>query len=391
MATDQSSDQSIDSATESSDLAISMTQQLKSRQLIIEGITLGVIAIIAIFILPNVLSDFRLNLLGRWLCFGIVAISIDLIWGYTGMLSLGHAVFFALGGYCIGMHLKLMAPSLTGESNPSGQPIPDFMAYGGLEGLPIWWEPFHSPWFAMAAVVIVPGIVAFILGYLIFRNRIKGVYFAIITQATSLVLSVLLVGYLEYTAGTNGLTDFNTFLGMDINTSETRRVLYIATVILILGIYIFSRWLTSGKFGRLLIAIRDDEFRARYAGYHVAFYKLVIYVISAMIAGIAGALFVPQVLIINPNQAGIVQSIDFVIWVTVGGRATLYGAVMGALLINGFRTALSENFPNVWLLAQGLLLVLVVVFFPTGIIGFIRATLGPLLWDRRKASVSAET
>ncbi len=343
-----------------------------SRRMLIEGIVIAVITIIAVFILPNVLTDFRLNLLGRWLCFAIVAVSIDLIWGYTGMLSLGHAVFFALGGYCLGMHLKLMAPSLTGGSNPSGEVIPDFMAYGGLESLPAWWEPFYNPWFAMAAVVVVPALVAFMLGYLIFRNRIKGVYFAIITQATSLVFSVLLVGYLEYTAGTNGLTDFNTFFGVDINTPETRRILYIATFFFLLGIYLFSRWLTSGKFGRLLIAIRDDEFRARYAGYHVEFYKLAIYVISAVIAAIGGALFVPQVLIINPNQAGIVQSIDFVVWVTVGGRATLLGAISGALVINGLRTTLSENIPEYWLLFQGLALVGVVMYLPNGIVGFIR-------------------
>lgn len=346
--------------------------QSKRRQLTIEAITIVVVTLVAVFLLPNMLTEFRLTLLGRWLCFAIVAVSIDLIWGYTGMLSLGHAVFFALGGYCLGMHLKLMAPSITGQSNPSGEYIPDFMAYGGLEGLPWWWEPFYSPWFAMAAVVFVPALVAFVLGYLIFRNRIKGVYFAIITQATSLVFSVLLVGYLEYTAGTNGLTDFKTFLGLDINTPEARKILYIATVFFLLAIYIFSRWLTSGKFGRLLIAIRDDEFRARYAGYHVDFYKLAIYIISAVIAAIGGALFVPQVLIINPNQAGIVQSIDFVIWVTVGGRATLVGAIAGALLINGLRTTLSETIPEFWLLFQGLALVAIVMYLPNGIVGLIR-------------------
>ncbi|MEO1133487.1 MAG: urea ABC transporter permease subunit UrtC, partial [Cyanobacteria bacterium J06639_1] len=285
----------------------SFASQFEKKKFWAEVITIVVLTVVAVFILPNTLSAFRLNLLGRWCAFAIVALSIDLIWGFTGMLSLGHAVYFALGGYCLGMHLKLMAPSLTGASNPSGEPIPDFMAYGGLEGLPFWWEPFYNPWFAMAAVIIVPAIVAFILGYLIFRNRIKGVYFAIISQATSLVFSVLLVGYLEYTAGTNGLTDFKTFFGTNINTPEAREVLYIVTVLFLLATYLFSRWLTSGKFGRLMIAIRDDEFRARYAGYHVAFYKLAIYVVSASIAGIGGALFVPQVLIINPNQAGIVQ------------------------------------------------------------------------------------
>ncbi len=366
----------------------SFVQQLKSRQVIIEVITIVVISIVALFLLPNIMSDFRLNLLGRWLCFGIVAVAIDLIWGYTGMLSLGHAVYFALGGYCMGMHLKLMAPGLTGQSNPSGETIPDFMAYGGLDSLPDWWKPFYNPWFAMFAVMAVPGIVAFVLGYLIFRNRIKGVYFAIISQATSLVLSVLLVGYLEYTAGTNGLTDFRTFLGADINTPEERKILYIATFLILLGIYLFSRWLTSGQFGRLLIAIRDDEFRARYAGYRVDFYKLTVFVISAIIAGIAGALFVLQVLIINPNQAGIVQSIDFVIWVAVGGRGTLYGAIGGAVMINAAKTFLSEKFPDFWLLFQGLVLVVVVVFLPAGIVGLIQSWVAPLFWDKRKVPAS---
>ncbi|MEL7084813.1 MAG: urea ABC transporter permease subunit UrtC [Cyanobacteria bacterium P01_A01_bin.3] len=349
-----------------------LAQKIQSKKQLAEIATIMVVAIIALFILPTTMSGFRLNLLGRWCSFAIAAISIDLIWGYTGMLSLGHAVYFALGGYCMGMHLKLMAPGST--SNPSGLPIPDFMAYGGLAGLPFWWEPFKSPWFALAAVVVVPSLLALLLGYLIFRNRIKGVYFAIITQATSLVLSVLLVGYLEYTAGTNGLTNFTTLFGANINTPETRKVLYVITVMILLAVYIFSRWLTSGKFGRLMVAIRDDEFRARYAGYHVAFYKLVIYVISAAIAGIAGALFVPQVLIINPNQAGILLSIDFVIWVAVGGRGTLAGAVLGAIVVNAVKTNLSESFPQFWLLLQGLVLLLVVVFLPKGIVG----TLGDL-------------
>jgi urea transport system permease protein len=365
----------------------SFVSHLKSKELLIELITIGFISIIAIFILPNILSPFRLNLLGRWLAFAIVALGIDLVWGFTGLLSLGHGVYFALGGYCLGMHLKLMAPNLTGASNPSGEPIPDFMAYGGLTELPWWWDPFHSPWFAMAAVIFVPAIASFCLGYLIFRNRIKGVYFAIISQATSLVFSVLLVGYLEYTAGTNGLTDFKTFLGQDINTPEERKVLYIATFVILLVAYVFSRWLTSGKFGRIIIAIRDDEFRTRYAGYHVNFYKIVVYVISAILAAIGGALFVPQVLIINPTQAGIAQSIEFVIWVAVGGRSTLVGAIVGALLVNGAKTALSERLPEFWLLMQGLVLLLVVVFLPEGVMGLFRSALTQVLLPKNAQSV----
>lgn len=359
-----------------------MLDKLKSQRQLIEVITIVVIMLIAVVLLPSTMSAFRLNLLGRWLALAVVAIAIDLIWGYTGMLSLGHGVFFALGGYCLGMHLKLMAPSLTGASNPSGEAIPDFMAYGGLSGLPWWWEPFYNPWFAMMAVVVVPGLAALILGYFIFRSRIKGVYFAIISQATSLVFATLLVGYLQYTAGTNGLTDFRTFFGTDVNTPEFRKVLFIITCFVLLAAYIFSRWLTGGKFGRMMIAIRDDEFRARYAGYNVDFYKLVVFVISAILAGIGGALYVPQVLIIGPNQAGIVQSIEFVIWVAVGGRASLVGAIIGAIGVSAMRTFLSESFPNLWLLAQGAMLLLVVMFLPMGITGFARSLIQKLTLPR---------
>lgn len=347
----------------------SFVNNLKSRQRLIEVATVIVIVLVAMLIMPNVLSDFRLNLLGRWLSLAIVAVAIDLIWGFTGMLSLGHGVFFALGGYCLGMHLSLMAPR---GRTPDGVPLPDFMAFGGLLELPKWWEPFYSPWFAMLAVVLVPGLVALILGYFIFRNRIKGVYFAIITQATSLVLGVLLVGYLQYTAGTNGLTNFETLLGASVNSPDFRCTIYVITCLVLLGCYIFSRWLTGGKFGRLMIAIRDDEFRARYAGYHVDYFKLVVYVISAVMAGIGGALFVPQVLIIDPTRAGIVQSIEFVIMVAIGGRGTIVGAVVGAILFNAIRTFLSESYPDFWLFAQGLMLLLVVLFLPTGLIGLLK-------------------
>jgi urea transport system permease protein len=347
----------------------SFVEKLQSRRRLIEVATVIVIMVIAVIILPATLSAFRLNLLGRWLSLAIVAVAIDLIWGFTGMLSLGHGVYFALGGYALGMHLSLMAPR---GRTPAGVPLPDFMAFGGLLKLPAWWEPFHSPWFAMAAVLLVPGIVSLVLGYFIFRNRIKGVYFAIITQATSLVLGVLLVGYLQYTAGTNGLTNFETFFGASVNTPEFRRTIYIITCFILLGCYIFARWLTSGKFGRMMVAIRDDEFRARYAGYHVDFYKLVVYVISAIMAGIGGALFVPQVLIIDPTRAGIVQSIEFVIMVAIGGRGTIVGAVVGAILFNAIRTYLSESYPDFWLFAQGLLLLLVVMFLPMGLIGVIK-------------------
>ena len=320
-----------------------------------------VIAAVLLFVVaPAMLSDFRLNLLAKFLCYAILALGIDLMWGYTGMLSLGQAVWFGLGGYAMAMYLKLEA---------SGDSIPDFMNWSGLESLPWFWEPFRYPWFAMPMAVIGPGILSFLLGYLVFRSRVKGAYFSIVTQALALILSIFFVGQQQYTGGTNGLTNFDSLFGMDLGEQSTQDVLYFSTVAILLLAMLFATWLTRSPMGRLMIAIRDDEDRVRFAGYNVGFMKALIFGVSGGLAGLAGALYVPQVGIISPANLGIVPSIEFVLLVAVGGRGTLTGAVIGAIVVSWARSSLSEAYPDTWLYFYGALFVGAVVVFPSGIVG----------------------
>jgi len=312
---------------------------------------------------PLFLSDFRLSLLGKFLTFAIVAIGLDLIWGYGGMLSLGQGLFFGLGAYAIAMHMKLEA---------GGGSLPDFMVWSGLQELPLFWQPFHSPFFAVAMVMILPATVAAMLGFLVFRSRIQGVYFSIITQALTLLVSVLLVGQQEYTGGTNGITNLSTIFGYSLMAQETQVAIYFVTVMMLALVYLFCYHLTRSRFGRLLVAMRDDEARVRFLGYDPVIIKTVTFAISAAIAGIGGALFVPQVGIISPSSLGVVFSIEMVVWVAVGGRGTLIGAIIGALLVNAGRSAFSEQFPNVWQYFLGAMFIGVVVLFPQGIVGSLR-------------------
>lgn len=329
-----------------------------------------VIVAVALFLVaPALLSDFRMNLLAKYLCYAILAIGIDLIWGYTGMLSLGQAVWFGLGGYAMAMYLKLEA---------SGDSIPDFMNWSGLESLPWFWEPFRYPWFALPMAVIGPGVLAFLLGYLVFRSRVKGAYFSIVTQAVALILSILFVGQQQYTGGTNGLTNFGEIFGMKVADQSTKDALYFVTAGLVLVAMAVATWMTRSPFGRLMVAIRDDEDRVRFAGYNVAFVKAVVFAISAGLAGVAGALFVPQVGIISPANLGIVPSIEFVLLVAVGGRGTITGAVVGAVAVSWARTSFSENYPETWQYFYGGLFVGAVVLFPTGIIGALRRVMAEI-------------
>lgn len=324
-----------------------------------------VIAAVLLFIVaPAMLSDFRLNLLAKFLCYAILAIGIDLMWGYTGMLSLGQAVWFGLGGYCMAMYLKLEA---------SGDSIPDFMNWSGLESLPWFWEPFRYPWFALPMALIGPGVLGFLLGYLVFRSRVKGAYFSIVTQALALILSIFFVGQQQYTGGTNGLTNYTELFGMNLALQSTQNTLYFVTVTFVLLTLLLATWMTRSPFGRLMIAIRDDEDRVRFAGYNVGFIKAVVFAISAALAGLAGALFVPQVGIISPANLGIVPSIEFVLLVAVGGRGTLTGALIGAVVVSWARSTLSENYPDTWQYFYGALFVGAVVLFPAGIVGAYRA------------------
>lgn len=337
----------------------------KNRQRTIEIIGIVAFVVLMAVILPLVLSGFRLGLLGRFLSLAIVALGIDLIWGFTGLLSLGHGIFFALGGYAFAMFLQL-------NSLGEGQ-IPEFFGLYGVAELPWFWQPFASLPFTLIAIFTIPAIVAGLLGYLVFRNRIRGVYFSILTQAALVVFFNLFNGQQKWINGTNGLkTDTSTFMGREVGSEGMQMVFYLTTVVMLVLMYVLCRWLTSGRFGRLLIAIRDDENRVRFSGYDPTGYKVLVFAVSGAIAGIAGALYTVQSGIVSPQFMDIAFSIEMVIWVAVGGRATLVGAILGALLVNWARALLSESFPEVWLFFQGALFLLVVTALPDGIVGWLR-------------------
>ncbi len=324
--------------------------------------TWGGITIIALilFSAPIFLSDFRLTLLGKFLTFAIAAMGMVLIWGFGGMLSLGQGLFFGLGAYALAMYLKL--------ESAHGR-LPDFMVWSGLSELPAFWVPFQSPIFAIAMVIVVPTVVAAILGFFVFRSRIQGVYFSIITQAMTLLVSILLVGQQPYTGGTNGLTDLGTIFGHSRANQGTKNALYLVTVVCLILVYIICRQLTNSRFGRLLVAMRDDEARVRFLGYDPVVIKTITFAIAAAICGVAGALYVPQVGIISPSTLGVVFSIEIVIWAAVGGRATLIGAIIGAILVNAGRSSFSEKFPDIWQYFLGSLFIIVVLVFPNGVVG----------------------
>jgi len=336
------------------------------QSLLIEGAIISAIGLILILIAPLIITGFRLNLLGRFLSLGIVALGIDLIWGYTGLLSLGHGVFFALGGYAFAMHLKLQMPP------DASLQLPEFMSLYGVTELPGFWQPFYSFPFTLLALVLIPGLLGALLGYLVFRNRIRGVYFSILTQAATIVFFNFFNGQQKLINGTNGLTDFKTLFGANIGDSQTQFVFYTLTVLFLAIAYILCRWLTSGRFGRILIAIRDDENRLRFSGYNPTGFKVLVFGISAGLAGIAGALYTVQTGIISPKAMDIAFSIEMVIWVAVGGRATLVGAVLGTLLVNFGKSLLSEQFPEIWLFFQGALFLIVVMVLPNGLVGWFR-------------------
>lgn len=319
---------------------------------------------------PGVLSDFAINLLGRFLTYAIVALALNLIWGYGGMLSMGQGLFFALGAYAMGMYLKLEA---------SSSELPDFMSWSGLERLPFFWQPFHSPVFAVVMAILIPTAVAVAIGIPIFRSRTRDVYFSIITQALTLVVSILFIGQQPITGGTNGLTNFSTILGAPLVEHNTQVTLYLITAACLVAVYLLCRRLVQSRFGKLLVALRDDEDRVRFLGYNPVVVKTIIFGLSAAICGLAGALFIPQVGIISPSALAVVPSIEIVIWVALGGRGLLSGAIVGALVVNYAKSYLSEAFPVIWQLLMGALFVGVVLLFPKGLMGYLG-----LLWDKLK-------
>jgi urea transport system permease protein len=337
----------------------------RRRLQLIEVGVVALVALILIFLMPAVLPSVRLNQMGRFLALAIAALGIDLIWGYTGLLSLGHGIFFALGGYALAMHLQL-APIAAGS-------LPEFMNLYGVTELPWFWKPFDSFGFAAVAVILIPGLIGAILGYLVFRNRIRGVYFSILTQAATIVFFNFFNGQQKLFNGTNGLTNYKTLLGAVVNAPQTQFVFYTLTVLFLAATYALCRWLTEGRFGNLLIAIRDDESRVRFTGYNPTGFKVLVFAISAALAGLAGALFTLQTGIISPKAMDIAFSIEMVIWVAVGGRASLVGAILGALVVNFGKSLLSEQFPEIWLFFQGALFLIVVTVLPDGVVGWMRS------------------
>jgi len=310
---------------------------------------------------PYGLSAYYLSLLGRFLALSVLALGLTLVWGRAGILSLGQGVFFGLGAYALAMHLESVSLS-PGD-------LPDFMQWSGVTQLPWWWRPFEAPWVAMAAVVLVPGLAAAALAWLVFHRRVGGVYFALITQALALAFATLLISQQPYLGGFNGLTNFSTFLGFPLNDSHVQRGLYWATLAILTAGFFFLGWLRETNFGKVLLAIRDGEGRVRFLGYNAVPYKVVAFALGGALAGIAGALFTLHVGVISPAMVGVVPSIEMVVWVGVGGRDSLPGAVLGTVLVNFGKDWVSSAMPSVWLFGMGLLFILVVTALPEGLSG----------------------
>jgi len=324
-----------------------------------------VLIIAAIVAAPSVLPVFRLNLLGRFLALAIVALGIDLIWGFTGLLSLGQGIFFALGGYAAAMYLQLNSS----EDLLNG--IPEFFTLYGVDRLPAFWQPFHSPLFTLVAIWLIPGVLAALLGNLVFRNRVKGVYFSILTQAALLVFFNFFNGQQKLINGTNGLkTDVTELFGQMVGSPEMQRGFFWVTAVMVIFTWLFVRWVVRGRFGDVLIAIRDDEPRLRFAGYNPTLFKTLVFAIAGGLAGIGGALYTVQSGIVSPQFMTVPFSIEMVIWVAVGGRGTLVGAILGAVAINYAKSLVSEALPQSWLFIQGGLFILVVTALPEGVIGW---------------------
>ncbi len=318
---------------------------------------------------PLHIPTYTVTLMGKYLTLALLAVAVDLVWGYLGILTLGHGAFFALGGYVMGMYLMRQIGDRGVYGNPD---LPDFMVFLNWQELPWFWQGFDQFWFAALMILLVPGLLAFIFGWLAFRSRVSGVYLSIITQAMTYALMLAFYRNEMGFGGNNGLTDFKDLLGFSLQEDSTRLALFVASSIALAMGYLLCRYLTNSRLGRVCVAVRDAESRTRFMGYRVENVKLWVFTLSAMLAGIAGALYVPQVGIINPNEFSPLNSIEVVVWVAVGGRATLYGAVVGALLINYAKTYLTAELPEIWLFALGGIFVMVTLLLPKGVIGLIK-------------------
>lgn len=352
------------------------------------GVTLGLVVILPMLnVMPSDsvlhLSDFYLNLFGKYLSFAILALGLGLLWGFTGILSLGQAVFFGLGAYVMGMYLTL---GIGAEGSKYGEAIPDFMVWNQLTELPLFWKPFDHFLTTVIGVILVPVLFAIVFGFMTFRSRIRGVYIAILTQALAYAAWLMFNRNEMNLGGTNGLTDFKTLLGFSLHEASTQRGLYILTALTLILSYLFCHRIVSSKFGKVLLAIRDNENRLRFSGYSTTGFKVFVFAVAAALGGIGGALYVPQVGIITPSQIGVLPSLEIVVWVAIGGRGRLIGAPIGAIVVNGLRTVLTSEYPELWPFILGGFFVLGVLLFPAGLIG-LPAQLKRFIHSRRPGSV----
>ncbi|CAN5398836.1 urea ABC transporter permease subunit UrtC [soil metagenome] len=352
----------------------------------------ALLAVVLLVVLPSLLDAFRLNLIGKYLTYAFVAVGLVMAWGYGGILSLGQGVFFGLGGYAMAMFLKLEASDPESTKIQSTPGIPDFMDWNQITELPTLWLPFKSLPLTLILVIAIPTLLAFIVSFAMFKRRVGGVYFAIITQAVALILSVLIIGQQGYTGGVNGMTDLKTLNGWDIRTDSARLILYYVCCFMLLGSIVLCAWIQKSKLGTLLLAMRDKEDRVRFSGYDVAMFKVFTFCLAAALSGIGGAMFALQVGFMSPSFVGIVPSIEMVIYAAVGGRMSLVGAVYGALLVNAGKTFFSESFPDLWLFLMAAMFIGVTLAFPMGLAGLWESHVVPW-WNRRmsrKAAPAAE-
>ena len=350
-----------------------------------EWVSLALLAAVIFVVLPMLLDAFRLNLVGKYLTYSFVALGLVICWGFGGILSLGQGVFFGLGGYLMAMYLKLEASSVENTKIQSTPGIPDFMDWNQITELPWFWKPFTSLPFTLIAVIVVPALFAFVIGTAMFRRRVGGTYFAIITQAIAAILTILIVGQQGYTGGINGITDLRTLNGWDIRTDRAHNILYFVNGGLLVACILFAQYVKRSKLGRILVAMRDKEDRVRFSGYQVASFKTFAFCLAAVFAAIGGAMFTLQVGFMSPSFVGIVPSIEMVIYAAVGGRLSLFGAVWGTLLVNWAKTTFSESFPELWLFGLGALFIAVVLAFPNGLAGIYRTYVEPRLTRKVKA------
>jgi urea transport system permease protein len=368
---------SMDTRAHKNPLFVPFTQDRWGNSMLLLLVVVCIVVTVGNLLIPQGsalhVPTYVVTLVGKYLAFALLALSVDLIWGYAGILSLGHGAFFALGGYAMGMYLMRQIGDRGVYGNSE---LPDFMVFLNWQELPWYWHGFDQFWFALVMVLLAPGLLAYIFGWLAFRSRVTGVYLSIITQALTYALLLAFFRNEMGFGGNNGLTDFKDILGFSLKADSTRVTLFVCSAVALALGYIVCRWVTRSKFGRVLVAVRDAENRTRFVGYKVESYKLAVFVLSACIAGIAGALYVPQVGIINPGEFSPLNSIELVIWVAVGGRGTLYGAVVGALLVNYLKTYFTGVLPEVWLFFLGALFVLATMFLPKGIVGMLQRKRG---------------